>query len=104
MRTPCDKGSRWIGYFFSQQDVGRTISLDGSAKILVDDALCTEVEQSLGHQVKSASRTSVVLYAFGSTRQKLKMERVLCKLLLQLGFTPTCRALEVKICRSASDG
>jgi len=45
VRAPCDKGSRWIGFSFSNQDVGKTISLDGSARILVDGALRTEVEQ-----------------------------------------------------------
>ena len=41
VRAPCDKGSRWIGFSFSQQDVGKTISFEGSAKILVDGALRT---------------------------------------------------------------
>ena len=63
VRALSDKGSRWIGFSFSQQDVEKTISLEGSAKILVDGALCTEVEQGRGHQVKSASRTSLVSYA-----------------------------------------
>ena len=39
VRALSDKGSRWIGFSFSQQDVEKTISLEGSAKILVDGAL-----------------------------------------------------------------
>ena len=48
------------GFSFSQQDVGKTISLEGSAKVLVDGTMCNEVEQGLGHQVGSASWTSLV--------------------------------------------
>ena len=55
----------WIS--FSQQNVRKTISLEGFAKILVDGALCTEVKQGLGHQFGSASRTSLVSYVRLST-------------------------------------
>ena len=36
------------GFSFSQQDVGKTISLEGSAKILVDGTMCNEVVKGLG--------------------------------------------------------
>ena len=43
------RGSRWIGFSFPQ-DFGKTISSEGSARILVNGASCFEVEQGLWHR------------------------------------------------------
>ena len=99
MRALCDKDC--VGWFpFSQQDVGKTVSLEGSTKILVDGALCTKSNRVLG--ISLGQPCAFIWFRCkvehpSEAEMYVKRFCVSTCLFVAAGFSPTCHTLELHV-------